>query len=1093
MKNCFFISVLFIFITCISFAQTGGNNVDPFLGHYTLGGRADFAMFNSHPDSGYEFGYGFFNNDDPEMPIMNSQSNRKIISADGVSGNFLMSTLLDQKRDEVVTGTMESVGDSLYYVKLYIGQFINGVWSVEPYTIDSLKTKPNASNNRNQVRMTSGYFDGGQEKEFIIAYNLPDSSSEITLRMFKLNSTTYQPMEITSNRSEFLPSLGNQAFFDITAGDYDGDGLDEVVLGMNTAGPKIPDFVHENVPFRFHAYDFDITTRQLVSRGTASLIVTVIYPIYTTDGLVYYPLTQFTLSSGDFNGDGRDKCVFGFAVYSHVDGSAYGNFPSYTGYYVETFSLSSDLMNFAFGDNLTQSGQVTTVEGTASYPSVAPMSMVASDLNKNGKDELVVAGMEHLNMYSMDNVTLSLNKLASFSCYSKVGYSGRREIAVTDIDGDTTFADSAHSNWYPEIITSEFTVNPSTSVTSGANNYHRIKVYKVTNPANCAISLANDFVDSGAVSPASMIDGGILSAYLHGNKIMMGKPKLQAVKNLVEPVIILNAPPIHFDMINDSSYDICKSFPIGGSSAFSSQLVQSASNEAQITTDVHNSWGVSSTLSAGFKLFGIGVSASLTAKYGKDFKNTRKTDSTFTAKTSNSAIWDDLIYATVTNYDIWEYPVYADGVKKGNILAAVAHPQAAHWFESNDLSTLLGNNIILDHEPGNLLSYPAYGSPENNPDVGQLIYTKDAYNISPVGSPSSWEINWQNVTSSEADTSNNYGFSAKASVDGWGASFETEGNYDHGAINTHTTTLTKSIDITANLGTINPLFASANYNLQPYVYWSVNGPLVLNYLVDLPTDGIVSFWKAAYSQKPDLCFNCYFRYCTEKGLVYPVELQDWTKEISIFPSTPKLGDTVTVAAIIHNYSLKATSGQVHVRFYIANSENGGIPVLDLNGDSVFTTSSPVAARGDQVVSFKWKVPNGLVSSDSVMYAVVDPDNKIPELKEDNNVGWNRISILNVTAVRPAKSNQISSYMLSQNYPNPFNPVTRINYQIPKFSHVTIKVYNILGQEIATLLNEEKMAGHYSIEFNAINFASGIYFYRMRAGDFVSTKKLILLK
>lgn len=86
-----------------------------------------------------------------------------------------------------------------------------------------------------------------------------------------------------------------------------------------------------------------------------------------------------------------------------------------------------------------------------------------------------------------------------------------------------------------------------------------------------------------------------------------------------------------------------------------------------------------------------------------------------------------------------------------------------------------------------------------------------------------------------------------------------------------------------------------------------------------------------------------------------------------------------------------------------------------------------------------------------------------------------------------------SFSLSQNYPNPFNPVTTINYQIPERGFVTLKVYDVLGNEVATLTNEEKLAGSYKIELNAPDLPSGIYFYRLRTSSFVQTKKMILLK
>jgi len=92
---------------------------------------------------------------------------------------------------------------------------------------------------------------------------------------------------------------------------------------------------------------------------------------------------------------------------------------------------------------------------------------------------------------------------------------------------------------------------------------------------------------------------------------------------------------------------------------------------------------------------------------------------------------------------------------------------------------------------------------------------------------------------------------------------------------------------------------------------------------------------------------------------------------------------------------------------------------------------------------------------------------------------------------------ITNYNLSQNYPNPFNPSTTIKYKIPEITFVTIKVYDVLGNEVATLVNEEKLAGSYEIEFQSTmgsrQLASGIYYYQLMAGDYVETKKMILLK
>lgn len=85
------------------------------------------------------------------------------------------------------------------------------------------------------------------------------------------------------------------------------------------------------------------------------------------------------------------------------------------------------------------------------------------------------------------------------------------------------------------------------------------------------------------------------------------------------------------------------------------------------------------------------------------------------------------------------------------------------------------------------------------------------------------------------------------------------------------------------------------------------------------------------------------------------------------------------------------------------------------------------------------------------------------------------------------------YYLYQNYPNPFNPITKINYSIPEISFVTLKLYDVLGNEIAILVEEEKPAGNYSTDFSAEALPSGTYFYKLTAGNFSETKKMILLR
>jgi hypothetical protein len=118
----------------------------------------------------------------------------------------------------------------------------------------------------------------------------------------------------------------------------------------------------------------------------------------------------------------------------------------------------------------------------------------------------------------------------------------------------------------------------------------------------------------------------------------------------------------------------------------------------------------------------------------------------------------------------------------------------------------------------------------------------------------------------------------------------------------------------------------------------------------------------------------------------------------------------------------------------------------------------------------------------------------------NDPVWVEANILIVNVDDEKDNNSIpASFSLSQNYPNPFNPTTKIKFTIPSVEtsqrdvFTTLKVYDILGNEVATLVNEEKPAGSYEIDFDGTKISSGVYIYKLQAGLFTDAKKMILLK
>ena len=129
----------------------------------------------------------------------------------------------------------------------------------------------------------------------------------------------------------------------------------------------------------------------------------------------------------------------------------------------------------------------------------------------------------------------------------------------------------------------------------------------------------------------------------------------------------------------------------------------------------------------------------------------------------------------------------------------------------------------------------------------------------------------------------------------------------------------------------------------------------------------------------------------------------------------------------------------------------------------------------------------------ILDSTIDRNKKI-YIQTRNSFGESQIgSIQIITGVNKSDSNIPNNFALLQNYPNPFNPSTEIKYSIPKSGIVTLKVYNLLGQEVATLVNQEQKSGNYVVNFDASKLASGVYMYRIEANGFSLTKKMALLK
>jgi hypothetical protein len=202
-----------------------------------------------------------------------------------------------------------------------------------------------------------------------------------------------------------------------------------------------------------------------------------------------------------------------------------------------------------------------------------------------------------------------------------------------------------------------------------------------------------------------------------------------------------------------------------------------------------------------------------------------------------------------------------------------------------------------------------------------------------------------------------------------------------------------------------------------------------------------------------------------------------------------------------------TGGIINPCTFTFGAVNGGVNCSEVNpafwfsGDPVSNIGWIESVAGDirNIVSTgKFTLESGKPIDIWVAYIVGQGNSALNSITLTKNYAQNVQTYFNNNFTNGTVSDVddftiVTEYNLSQNYPNPFNPITKISWQSPVSSHQTLKVYDVLGNEVATLVNEFKPAGSYNVQITMNNLASGIYFYRLTAGSFVQTKKMILMK
>ncbi len=1076
------------------FAQAADK--DPLLGNYVLGNSAEFVMLwsenqNSADQQSFQKIYDFVNLNNPAMPDnLQPATRQNQAGAAGIAGNRGMDAISGDFNGDSADDLIAVWEGLNRTIAMIIPQIDKGQlnWSsANATTVAGAQLIDSAPQTGRQMRLVSGHFDNDPSEEFVLAYWAADKTVRLTV--YDTNGSL-TPQAKGAIADVALPvgdrdMVNRSARFDVATGDLDGDGTDEIIIA---AAEPVTSGCTGNLgcwSVYVKIYDYDAGSSQIIPQAIPKTQTT----LFTKTDNSSRWLERVAVATGDFDNDAIDEIAVGFEV-AH-NGSTHR-------WYLQTLEVSADLRSINAGAG--EQTQQDQENGNNGYP----MSLVTGDLDGDGSDEILYAARQ-LKIYK-SNAQLRLGQIAGQGLSTMPGSDSRRMLALADLDADNDVAHDA-GNWTPEIVV---TVDQDFSIDGGINVDTRfyLRAFKYS-PGQFNLQLRAELTDE--ISETSGARPMVLAVGdFSGDGIRAGVPKRYTQTDIVEPIVILNAPPTHFDIFDNKAYDVAKCY--GGGCQFISTYRTETERTIEVTTEFNEDWAVGANVSGGFTIpiLKAGVEVKLETKYGQGFSKVNRNRQTFLVSQSINAIADDWIYAMIVDYDIWEYPLFLGGALEGYIAVVVPKTKTRAWFDSKSFSA---NSYLPFHEVGNILSYQEIAAPAENTFLDEAVRwnTGDRITLNN-NSSATWALTSEGQN--ETTTQRSAKFSIGGSVDfnipfRFIPNFGVNGNYANETVSTYSSRVRDQKGLEVHLDAIDLSFGNARYAVTPYVYWAKNSALVLDYAVkpELPNNPLEStWWSQRYGEKPDPAFILPWRYDPEKGLGLGEEAQrQRTKDIIFDPADPKVGDTITIKARIQNYSLLPTIGAVKVRFYVGDPNAGGTLILSTTGAPEVFTDTAIPARGSSVVSMQWELPNN-ISQFSRIYAVLDPDANMNEIHESNNKGW---SVLKVEGGLPTdvevtdEMNIPNAFSLSQNYPNPFwsgatsrfagNPETQIAYALPKPAHVRLAIYNVLGQEVVRLVDKLQSVGRYHVHVDGHNLASGLYFYRLEAGEFAQTRRMLLVR
>ncbi len=971
------------------------------------------------------------------------------------------------------------------------------------------------------IRLAAGNFDEDPNDEFVLAHW--SETGQIIATLYNTGDDLIPVSTATEAVGAFAVGQGPKTAMDIATGDFDADGTDEIIV--------IYYMTHPTRAFSVAALVYDLDEE-------GGLVLAAGQPwAYVNSRTNSYMLERVAVATGNFDDDLADEVVLGVQSF-HGYWASVGT-PPFTLHLEYHCWTNCELMPFEVDleepaivrDTLDQVRQYNhwaqevafhdyTTSPPARYRSGRPLDIATGDLNADGRDEIVFTGLTQrgnvnntaATVYSVGD-SLSLTPVTTIDMNRPYGDGSRRIVAIADLDLDNT----GDVDWLQELTIVDYAQNYS---------FGQFRVYRPTVSSTDNSLTGLDLVDD--VTGYLEVEGALqlVSGDFDGDSFHLGPPTWFETDSVFQPIVVLNSPPVHFDIIGpgpDDTIDVGRCYGLyhdASNCNFRATYNKDSASTEMLESDLHADWGVSLEMGGKYEGPGAKVEASMTASYGEKFGKASGASESVNITVKESAAGDDRIYGSLLTYDIWEYPVFYSGEHQPGANLVVAVPnhdsQRRSWVNSTHSWAW---KYRPSHEPGNILSYRRYASIADNPDIGDSIrkIQGDGRDMGGSAPSSGWDLLIGDFGSSERKRSWDAKLEVEASVEAGGFQASVEGSYGWGEVSTYTTTVSDQLGINVAFSAIDMTIGDVSYMVTPYAYWAENGALVIDYEVDdlygapgspgEASPAAETWWQIHYGREHDPALNLPWLYSDAKHTqtLSDSTMRYRTKEIWAVPHRPDPGDTVTLYVRVHNYSLFEAPVTVPVDFFMTDtlgkSYEGGLPIADETGTTSFVTGE-MGPRAMDTVSIRWVIPPDMPKYTRI-WAALDRNDDIDEVHENNNKGYCVLFVPrggdDPTAVDDFSGDVLPiDFSLSQNHPNPFNPSTRIEFALPSRAEVKIEIFNILGQKVRTLINESRPAGNHAVMWDGHSEAdksvsSGVYLYRLTAGDYTDTKKMLLLK